>query len=525
MSITPASDVPISISYTGRDYYSIREQLITQIQNRVNVNGQTVWTASNPADFGVALVEAFAYMGDLMSYYIDRNVNESFIATATQRSSVLNIAQSYGYIPAGYRASSVLLTFLNSSLETDVATLIPAGTIVSGDIVVGDTVRTVYFTTTEDITSDPLTDSGTVTINAVSGQSITRLGQDVNQYGELIGCSTGLPRMVFSLLEYPVVDGSITVYVQDQSTYSKWKQVQHLIDYGPYDQVFTVSTDENSLVYVTFGDGVSGKIPTNNSEIRALYRVGGGDDSNVALGSITDISYVPGLTPSELNDFQSKITVINAEAAIGGSDPESLNQIRYAAPIALRSNNRAVTLDDYSGLALQVGNVGKANASARTWTSVNLYLAPTRNADNAGLAPGLDDGGFVTPEWETMASDVIAFLEDKILLGTTINYSPPTYVDVSITIEYIKFPEYSTEEIDAALKSAIITNFGYVNVDFEQTFHRQDIEFVLNQVSGIKVATVIELYRTLDSAALTVLTGNAWEIFRFQEANIAVSGS
>jgi hypothetical protein len=128
MSIVPPSDIPISLDYTGRDYYSIREQLIARIQDRL-----PNWAASNPADFGVALVEAFAYMGDLMSYYIDRNVNESFIASATQRDSVLNIAQSYGYIPSGYRQANVTLTFTNSS-ETDVIT-IPAGTVISGDVI------------------------------------------------------------------------------------------------------------------------------------------------------------------------------------------------------------------------------------------------------------------------------------------------------------------------------------------------------------------------------------------------------
>ena len=524
MSVTPASDVPISISYTGRDYYSIREELIAQIQDRVNINGQTVWTASNPADFGVALVEAFAYMGDLMSYYIDRNVNESFIATATQRSSVLNIAQSYGYIPAGYRESSLPVTFLNSS--TDVIA-IPAGTIASGDITIDDVVTTQYFTTQDDVYSDPDIDGGTVIVNALSGQSVVRIGTDVNEYGELIGCSTETPGMIFELLESPVVDGSINVYVQDQTGYSKWKQVQHLIDYGPYDQVFTATSDENSIVYIAFGDGISGKMPINNSEIRALYRVGGGTNSNIAIGTLTDVVYVPGLTPSELNDFQSSITVRNDSAAVGGSDPESLDQIRYAAPIALRANNRAVTLSDYESLALQVGNVGKANAHASVWTSVSLYLAPTRNAVDTDVAPGLDGTGVTlngnpTIEFTNLSADVSKFLTDKTLIGTTVTIQPPVYVDVVLGIQYTKFPEYSTAEIELALKSRILNDFGYINASFEATLHAQDIEFSLNQVTGIKVAKVSALYRSGGSPAINVLTGAASEIFRFREDNIAL---
>ena len=35
MSIVPPSDIPVSLDYTGRDYYSIREQLIARVQDRI----------------------------------------------------------------------------------------------------------------------------------------------------------------------------------------------------------------------------------------------------------------------------------------------------------------------------------------------------------------------------------------------------------------------------------------------------------------------------------------------------------
>ena len=136
---TPASSIPISVDYTGKDYYALRDELIARIQDRIPHR-----TATDPADFGVALVEAFAYLGDLINYYIDRNANESFIGTATQRKSVLNIEQNYGYIPAGYRQAYTTLTFTNTS---DASITVPAGTVVSGEVVINYTVQTVYFTT------------------------------------------------------------------------------------------------------------------------------------------------------------------------------------------------------------------------------------------------------------------------------------------------------------------------------------------------------------------------------------------
>jgi hypothetical protein len=105
MTTAPSSNLPISVDYTGRDYYALRQQLIERVQARV-----VDWKGNDPSDFGLALIEAFSYMGDLVNYYIDRVANESFILTATQRESLLNLAAMYGYIPAGYVSAATTLS-------------------------------------------------------------------------------------------------------------------------------------------------------------------------------------------------------------------------------------------------------------------------------------------------------------------------------------------------------------------------------------------------------------------------------
>jgi len=515
MSIVPPSDIPVSLDYTGRDYYSIREQLIARIQDRI-----PNWTAANPTDFGVALVEAFAYMGDLMSYYIDRNVNESFISTATQRDSVVNIAQTYGYIPSGYRSSFVTLTFTNSS-DTDVIT-IPAGTVISGDVVNGDVVNTVYFTTDANLVLDPNVNNGIGTMSATEGRSVTLVSDYANAYDELVGTSDGKPNQIFELGESPAVDGSLSVYVQDGANYSKWSQVQHLVDSSPSSQVFTVTTDINNNVYVNFGDGVSGAIPVNFSEIRVLYTVGGGVLGNVTTGILTTINSIPGYSTNDLIALQSLITVTNDSVGLGGSDPETLTQIRYSAPLTLRANTRAVTLEDFNSLALGVSNCGKANAISDIWTSITLYVAPSRNAGDADLQPGLDDNQDPTSEYTTLASDVLSALEPRLLIGTSLTVQPPTYVDVVVTIQYAKEPQYTTSEVEASIKSVLTTYYGYVYNTFQQTIYQQDIETTLNNnVRGIKIAKLTVLHRA-GGSGLNTLVGAANEIFRIKEENINI---
>ena len=518
MTVTPPSNIPIAFDYTSKDYFSIREELIARIQDRV-----PNWTASDPADFGVALVEAFAYMGDLLSYYIDRSVNEAFLNTATQRESVLNIAQTYGYIPAGYRSATVELEFSNSSGSQ---ITIPEGTVVSGEIVVGDTVSTIYFTTGADaiVPAQVGAVPGTETVTATHGRSVILVSEDATDDGELIGTSTGEPGMAFELGETPAADGTIEVYVQDGDIFTKWTQVQHIIDYGPTDQVFTAISDEDDIITITFGDGVSGVIPTLYAEIRAKYTVGGGVAGNVESDTLITIDYLPGLSEIQVAAIESSIEVTNPEVAVGGADPEETNQIRISAALALRANNRAVTLQDYADLSIAVTGVGKANAEAAVWTSVTVYIAPTRNTVSSDEAPGLDSLGNPTAEWDSLQERVENYLADKIMLGTSVTISPPVYVDFLVTVDYTKLDQYTSTEVEAGIKNRLLTDFGYTEMDFQETLYPQDIEFSVLQVPGVKTAKVTLFYKDGESAALeTSLTGNADEIFRLTEDNILLT--
>jgi hypothetical protein len=515
MTVAPVSNIPISVDYTGRDYYSLREQLIARIQTRI-----PNWTATDPADFGVALVEAFSYMGDLIAYYIDRTANEAFIETATQRDTLLNIAQGYGYIPAGYRQSYIDLTFSNTS-ESSIT--IPEGSVVSAQITSGDVTETVYFTTLSDAVIPAAVDEspGTYVISATEGRSVTLVSANTNAYGELIGVSDGNPNMSFELGETPVVDGSVEIYVQDGDVYSKWNQVQHIMDYNPTDTVYTVTSDENNVVSINFGDGVSGVIPTIYSEIRAKYIVGGGGIGNVGIATIDTIEYVTGLSEAQVTALQSSLTVTNEVAAIGGSDPETNDQIRVSAPASLRALNRAVSLQDFKDLSLSVTGVGKTGATSGVWTSVTVYIAPSRTANDTDQSPGLDDTDTPTSEWNNLATNVEQFLQEKTLIGTTVSVQPPVYVDCVMEIQYSKLQQYTAAEVELNIKQMIVLAYGYSNLSFEQTIYPQDIEYSLQQVLGVKTAKVLALHR-VGGSGLNTLTGAPNEIFRFQETNLSL---
>ena len=90
------------IDYVTKDYTGFRQSMLNQIQLLL-----PSWTDRSEADFGVVLIELFAYVSDILSYYQDRIANEAYLSTATQRRSVAELLRLIGYqIDPGLAASA-----------------------------------------------------------------------------------------------------------------------------------------------------------------------------------------------------------------------------------------------------------------------------------------------------------------------------------------------------------------------------------------------------------------------------------
>lgn len=514
---TPVSNIPVSVDYTSRDYYSLREALIERVAARVKTLGNREWSGDDPADFGVALVEAFAYMGDTINYYLDRVANESYLPTATQRQNVLNIAYSYGYTPASYKAASTTLQFTNLTASP---VTIPAGTQVSGEVLINDTVVEIIFTTALEVT---IAANGVELVNANHGESIgLRLENqpvDMNDVaGELIGTSDGTSNQRFELSETSVVQDSISVYVENGDVFELWEQVTHLGDYGPADAVYEINVDSDNVNYITFGDGVSGAIPNIYAQIKADYTVGGGIIGNISTNVITNIIRVPGFTDTETQLLAASVTTTNTTTGIGGTDPESTASVRQNAPKALTVLNRAVSLVDYESLSIAIENVGKAKAVAENRNSVSLYVAPYRSENTAEETPGMQVVSTVltpTDAWLALRDDVVASLEEKTQIGVAVTVSPPAYAYVSVELSYTKSPQFTETQVETDIKLAILAAFSYENLNFNTAIRPEDVELVVRGVQGVTSARVVYLYRTGDTADRTILIGEPNEIFVF----------
>ena len=79
----PGVEVGPPIDYMVKDYASFRRLMLDRLAVII-----PDWQERNPADLGVALVEALAYVGDYLSYYQDSVATESYLGTARRRVSM-----------------------------------------------------------------------------------------------------------------------------------------------------------------------------------------------------------------------------------------------------------------------------------------------------------------------------------------------------------------------------------------------------------------------------------------------------
>jgi hypothetical protein len=109
------------IRYLSKDFASMKQNLIDFAKNYFPDTYQDF----NETSPGMMFLELAAYVGDVMGYYTDVSLQESFMLQAAEPSNIVNIAQSLGYKPKNSIASSVKL---------DVFQIVPAKT-VGGEIV------------------------------------------------------------------------------------------------------------------------------------------------------------------------------------------------------------------------------------------------------------------------------------------------------------------------------------------------------------------------------------------------------
>jgi uncharacterized phage protein gp47/JayE len=453
-NIAPALQVPASIDFTSKDWTAFVQSMLTY--------GQTImpeWNPTSEGDFGLALVEMWAYPLDILSYYGDRIGQEAYIGTATQRLSLLNIAQLLGYTVSNGTAATGTVTFQTSNPGP--AVNIPALTQVATSFQSSTDSPVIYQTNA--VANCP-GNGGTVTVSVTQGVTSVQVP---------IGTSTGLPGQEYSIPQTGVIDGSVTVFVQtDTAVPQQWSFIQYLADAGPSDTVFTTFVDANGLTWVEFGDNLNGLIPANGLVIFATYTIGVGSSGNQSAGVVGEIvSPIDGLSVQLEADGMTFVSSVMS----GGADPETNDSIRANAPAIFATQLRAVSPDDFESMTLSVPGVTVASAIAQHSTSVTIYaLGPDFQPAQAGLQ-----------------ADIADFFSGRTLAGVSVTVAQPTLVAIDVGSSSLP---YTLQVMDNFVQASVVANvqtaltqlFQPPNVSFGQLISPGQVYATIMAVAGVQ---------------------------------------
>ncbi|MGW2826955.1 baseplate J/gp47 family protein [Streptomyces sp. NPDC001443] len=464
------------IDYTARDYESLLQAMREQIPRKLSQ-----WTDfTDEADFGNVLLQLFAHIGDILSYYQDRVANESFLSTAQTRRSVIDHLRLIGYELATTAPAAALLTLtVPGSVDTVV-------TVVKGDAFATTSRKDrpgVRFEYTGD---SPLTiDFGALTADPRTGRK-TFTGVPVQEgrliADELLGISDGTPDQRFPLVHPHAVlsrptavrpaGDDVLLLTQLSGTVDEWTRRESLAfsQAGRHDYVIEV--DENDRATVVFGDGAFGAVPRQGARITATYRVGGGTAGNVPADAVTTIADAP-----QLALLGARVT--NPLPATGGAGREDTTHAVRQAPAVFRSLRRAVTAPDFEALALSCKGVGKVRAAATGWNEITLYVAP-------------EGGGKVS---DVLAADLTAYFEDKRMLSQIVEIADVDYVPVFVTAEIAVQSFYTPADVVAAVQRAAADLLAFDRVDFHQSVYLSRFYEDSQSVPGVVFVNITEFRR------------------------------
>ena len=101
----PTQSLNRDINYLSKDFDSIKSDLVDYVKRHF----PNEWRDFNDASGGMAILELMAYVGDVLSFNIDRQVNEAYINRAVETKNIVSLAENFGYKPRNNTAAIVTL--------------------------------------------------------------------------------------------------------------------------------------------------------------------------------------------------------------------------------------------------------------------------------------------------------------------------------------------------------------------------------------------------------------------------------
>ena len=283
------------------------------------------------------LLDVLAYNTHYNALNAHYSLNESFLDSAQIRGNVVTRAKLLGYTPRSVlspRAKVDLVVNVAAEVGTKPTILeLTRGTKLN-TVVSGEEFQYVVLETQQATLSAVTANTYQFNDVSISEGTIRELKYRVDN---------DIENQKFQLTDYDADTSTLRVRVQsneESSSFDIYTKFETLKNVNSTSKVYYLQENPSGYYEIYFGDGVTGFKPTNNNIVTIDYVTTQGKESNGA-NSFSMVDSIGGF---------SNITVTLDTAAAGGVDAETMESIRFNAPLTFISQNRAVTADDYAAI-------------------------------------------------------------------------------------------------------------------------------------------------------------------------------
>lgn len=328
---------PTDLKIDGLNFNEIRDNFKSFLQ------AQQQFKDYNFDSSGLStLLDVLSYNTYYNSFYVNMVSTEAFLSTAQRRSSVVNLARSLNYTPRSTSSARVVCTLTATPSAGLPATLtIPKYTRFEASV--NDS--SYYFLTPTSLTfiRDDNNEYILSDVTLIEGRLVTE------KYIRNVTDSD----QRFMINNSTVDTSTMTVRVLNStsdSTTRIFSVADNVVDIESDSLVYFIEEVEDGKFELFFGDGNIGAPLVNGNLLYIEYLVSSGNLAN-DVQSLSLASSITGI---------SDITIAVTQPSYGGDQRETIAAIKFNAPKAYASQNRAITTEDYTSFVLKQPNVDSA---------------------------------------------------------------------------------------------------------------------------------------------------------------------
>lgn len=469
-----------SIDLVGLDFNSLKSNLTTFLKNNtqfkdVNYEGSNI----------NVLLDILAYNTYLNAFYTNMVASEMFLDSAQLRDSVVSHAKELDYSPRSFTSSRAQILLDITPANSVPSIVMPRFTSFTSRV--GS--NTYSFSTNETfvITANNITGKYLLTTDIYEGIVVTDTF--------VVNYANTTQRFVLS---NPTVDTNslnVTVYEDNGINNLTYVKAIDLNLVKSTSKSFFIQAAENQQYEIFFGDNIFGRRPKDGSIVSVKYRASSGELPNGASVFVIDGPV----------DGHSNISISTVSSATGGAVVESIESIKYNAPRAFQTQNRAVTVNDYKVLL---------QSNYPEISSINVYGGENLTPPQSGkvfIAVDTTNGDGAS---QYNKDTYLSFLKSRCPLTITPVFVDPNFLNARIVTD-VQYNSGITTKTLADIKTLVqsaISNYNTNNLDgFDVTLYHSLLVKAINEADPSIISNSTKVYALLRYAPSLTQT-NTFEI-------------